>query len=966
MTPEVDEVFSDPAFAVLKTRGAAFAVLHPDAGEVLWANEAALTYWSAADAEALAAAVFGPAGQGGGWIDGLARGLVPGRPPRLVRGGLGRGFRMRAHTALIAAVPLPDGDVLLGVAVPDSTGLLPAEAGAWRRSAWTAAAAPSAEEGPDDDGAAFDDVADREPEPRPDVAAGVALARRSQVAVLRDRLNKALDGAALLRLVWRTDENARVTQIDAGSFARLASPLRFTDGPLPDLLAPYDAAGAQRLRDALASHATWSSLALALPVADGAARVPMMLSAAPVFGPERRFAGFRGFGTIDLGRLDLAPPPVPVAAAASLPDEADEAVPDLAPDLAPDLPPDPLPDVPPASPPAQPETPEPTAEVGPARPAERPAGPTLVALPPPANVVHLRAFQAMMAGRFAPVAEPAAAEPPEATASHPEEPVAAPVADTAPEAEAAPDGSTDTPSNDDLAFLALGEALRARIGALAPTPGAEPPSVAAEAGAPSQAVPAPGPVAPVAPERPAPADLLDQLPMGLLVLVGGAPVFANAAAAAQLGHASPADLVRAGDRPPASAEARAIDILWHGAPATLVVLDGAVPPVARPRVEAAELQGGEDEAEGDDTRAGELLDRIEDAVALLDGNGLVRRLNRRGESWFGAEAALGRSFTDLLAPDSRPAALALLGEVRGQRDGLGLPPPRREVLARTGDAVAVPMMLTLGRLGDAGFYLILRDVTALKQAETERDRTERDHAREADRLPQLLGKVSHEIRTPLNAILGFAEVMMDERFGPLGNPRYRDYLKDIHASGSQVMALIEDLLDLSRIEAGQLDLDVAAVDINRIVTETVAQMQPEAHRERVIMRTSLGGRIPPVLADERSARQIVRNLLSNAVKFNEPGGQVIVSTAVDDSGAVLLRVRDTGVGMTDEEIAAALEPFGGSPSPGQGNGLGLPVTRALVGANGASMAIRSRPRDGTLVEVAFVSAGPATVSRRPA
>ena len=274
-------------------------------------------------------------------------------------------------------------------------------------------------------------------------------------------------------------------------------------------------------------------------------------------------------------------------------------------------------------------------------------------------------------------------------------------------------------------------------------------------------------------------------------------------------------------------------------------------------------------------------------------------------------------------------------------------------VARLVPAVADPQALPRGGL----------------RAATDRARTERDGARTAGRLPDLLAKVSHEIRTPLSAILGFAEVMMDERFGPLGNPRYKDYLTDIHTAGTQVVALVDDLLDLSRIEAGQLDLDMAAVDVNRVVAEAVAQMQPEAYRERVIMRTSLAGRIPPVLADERSARQIVKNLLSNAVKFNEPGGQVIVSTALGEAGAVLLRVRDTGVGMSDEEIAAALEPFGGlagnPPANGNGNRLGLPLTRALVGANGASMTIRSRPHEGTLVEVAFATVA-AGAARLPA
>ena len=364
------------------------------------------------------------------------------------------------------------------------------------------------------------------------------------------------------------------------------------------------------------------------------------------------------------------------------------------------------------------------------------------------------------------------------------------------------------------------------------------------------------------------------------------------------------------------------------------------------------------------------MDRVDDAVALLDIDGRIRRLNRRGETWFtrpGHESAIGAAFTDLLASESRAAGLALLGDVKGQKEGMGAPPLQRDVVARTVDLATMPALLTMGGLGASGFYMTLRDVTALKRAERDRAHAQRDHDRDSGRLPEFLAKVSHEIRTPLNAILGFAEVMIEERFGPLGNTRYKDYLRDIHASGTQVVSLVSDLLNLSRIEAGRLELEVGALDVNKIVSETVAQMQPDAHRERVIMRMSLGARTPAVLADERSVRQIVQNLLSNAVKFNEPGGQVIVSTALSDAGSVVLRVRDTGIGMTDAEIAAALEPFQpvSAQKPSTGNGLGLPLTRALVGANGASMAIRSRPREGTLVEVAFALAS-ADAARLPA
>ena len=151
--------------------------------------------------------------------------------------------------------------------------------------------------------------------------------------------------------------------------------------------------------------------------------------------------------------------------------------------------------------------------------------------------------------------------------------------------------------------------------------------------------------------------------------------------------------------------------------------------------------------------------------------------------------------------------------------------------------------------------------------------------------------------------------MMEERFGPVGNERYKDYLKDIRASGAHVMSLADDLLDLSKIEAGKLELSFAPVDANGLIRECVSLMQPQAARERVIMRVSLYDRLPRVMVDERSLKQIMLNLMSNAVKFNEPGGQVIISTAVDAAGQAVIRVRDTGVGMNETEVGLALAPF---------------------------------------------------------
>jgi signal transduction histidine kinase len=219
-----------------------------------------------------------------------------------------------------------------------------------------------------------------------------------------------------------------------------------------------------------------------------------------------------------------------------------------------------------------------------------------------------------------------------------------------------------------------------------------------------------------------------------------------------------------------------------------------------------------------------------------------------------------------------------------------------------------------------------------------------------------LARISHEIRTPLNSIIGFSEVMMEEKFGPIGNERYREYLKDVHSSGGHLLSLINDLLDLSKIEAGKLQLTFSGVALNDVAQQCVATMQPQANRERIIIRTALTPALPQVTADARSVRQIVLNLLSNSLKFTPAGGQVIVSTALNEDRAVVLRVRDTGVGMTENDLAAALEPFRQlATSPRGGTGLGLPLTKAMAEANGAKFHLTSTPKEGTLVEITFAA-----------
>jgi PAS domain S-box-containing protein len=355
-----------------------------------------------------------------------------------------------------------------------------------------------------------------------------------------------------------------------------------------------------------------------------------------------------------------------------------------------------------------------------------------------------------------------------------------------------------------------------------------------------------------------------------------------------------------------------------------------------------------------------ILDIATDGVAILDADGRILSLNRSAEALFGygQNEVAGEPFRMLIAEESRRFVEDYLiklksGAVRrADFDG-------HEVHAAVHQGETIPIFLTLGRIGSddrpGKLCAVIRDMSSSKRAEHEareaREEAERASAIKTD----FLAKVSHEIRTPLNAIIGFAEVIMDERLGPIGTERYKDYLRDIHKSGTHVMSLVNDLLDLSKIEAGKMVLDIKSVDANAVIGECVALMQPQANRERVIMRLALTPRLVQIAADERSVRQIVLNLLSNAVKYNEPGGQVIVSTAITEAGHVAIRIKDTGIGMSEAEIALALEPFRqvATARTVTGTGLGLPLTKALVEANRANFTIRSRKNEGTLVEVSF-------------
>ncbi|MGB3539852.1 MAG: PAS domain S-box protein [Mesorhizobium sp.] len=356
-----------------------------------------------------------------------------------------------------------------------------------------------------------------------------------------------------------------------------------------------------------------------------------------------------------------------------------------------------------------------------------------------------------------------------------------------------------------------------------------------------------------------------------------------------------------------------------------------------------------------------IIDTATDGVVLIDREGMIRSISRPAEALFGfdSDEVAGKPFASLFAIESQRAARDYLaglsdnGVASVLNDG-------REVIGREAQGRFIPMFMTIGRLpSESGFCAVVRDITQWKRAEEDLTQARAVAERASSQKTDFLARISHEIRTPLNAIIGFSELMVDEKFGPVANDRYRDYLRDINRSGNHVLDLVNDLLDISKIEAGQQEMDYEAVSLNDTLAETVAMMQPQANRERVIIRSSFASKLPEVVADLRSVRQIALNILSNAIRYTQAGGQVILSTAYEPSGDVVMRVRDTGIGMTQAEIEQALKPFKQinalKRGRNDGTGLGLPLTKAMVEANRARFTINSTPGEGTLVEVAFPS-----------
>jgi len=222
---------------------------------------------------------------------------------------------------------------------------------------------------------------------------------------------------------------------------------------------------------------------------------------------------------------------------------------------------------------------------------------------------------------------------------------------------------------------------------------------------------------------------------------------------------------------------------------------------------------------------------------------------------------------------------------------------------------------------------------------------------------EFLANMSHELRTPMNAIIGFSEMMRNEVFGPLGNERYAEYNADIHDSGRHLLDIINDVLELSKVEAGKYVLRETEIALPEVIESVCRLMAPRAANKGITFDVKIAPNLPTVYADERALKQILLKLLSNAIKFTPSEGRVVVEVAHDSKGTLRLTVSDTGVGIPKEQMPLIMEPFhqvvGPLTASDSGVGVGLPLTASLVALHGAAIRIESEVGKGTTVFVEF-------------
>lgn len=400
-------------------------------------------------------------------------------------------------------------------------------------------------------------------------------------------------------------------------------------------------------------------------------------------------------------------------------------------------------------------------------------------------------------------------------------------------------------------------------------------------------------------------------------------------------------------------------------------------------LDTTEARRAKAQAQAAESRLRDGIESVSDAFVLFDKPGRLILSNQAFQDAFAFEPGVLRkgAFKQDL---NRIAALAIKSDqpAAGGRAGA------REVELHDGRWLQLIERFT----SDGGSVVTAADITAIKQKEAERQRaTERLHVTiteledREDKLSQLarkyevamtraeaanqaksefLANMSHELRTPLNAINGFSEIMAGEMFGPLGDARYKGYAADILKSGQHLLSLINDILDMAKIEAGKLTLHYETVSLKEVVDDAARLMRGRIQEAGLNLLIDAAD-LPEIDADYRGLKQVVLNLISNAVKFTPEGGDIVVALSREDDDRVRVAVTDTGIGIAAEDLGRLARPFeqveGQHSKTTQGTGLGLALSKSLIELHGGTLTIDSVPGRGTTVGFDLPIRRPGTV-----
>jgi signal transduction histidine kinase len=353
------------------------------------------------------------------------------------------------------------------------------------------------------------------------------------------------------------------------------------------------------------------------------------------------------------------------------------------------------------------------------------------------------------------------------------------------------------------------------------------------------------------------------------------------------------------------------------------------------------------------------LDHIEQGLMVVDESGTIIVVNQRYCTLYG-DVTTPAELTGLQVAESTRLFYERLGYGAAEIDALVV---QRIDHFRTGLPAVEEMTTAHGQilerririLPDGSRFLTVLDITARKRAERALICAKEEAELASRSKTEFLANMSHELRTPLNAIIGFGDILIRQIFGPLGDPHYLDYARDIHDSGRHLLEVINDVLDISKVEFGKVELIEEPVDIGSLIDASVRLMRDRAESAGLRFTRAVSEEaLPFLLGDGRRLKQVLINLISNAIKFTPKGGHIAISVTSDEDGLRMV-VEDSGIGIAPHDMATALRPFGQIDSrlsrAHEGTGLGLPLCRSMVELHGGRLELDSTPGTGTKATV---------------